>query len=117
MTIADFQDYLIPGLIVGFFAWRFFKFKKTKGLIPEYLKQGAIVIDVRSAAEFKQGNRPGSLNIPLNELNSRAKELDRDKLIILCCASGSRSGLGLGILKKQGFRQVINAGPWTNTLT
>lgn len=117
MNILDFQGYIITIMIIGFFAWRFFKFRKVKLALPKLIESGAIVVDVRSSEEFKQGSRPGSLNIPLNDINARLHELDRNKTIILCCASGSRSGFALAILKQNGFSNVINAGPWPNTLT
>ncbi|MFZ3231496.1 MAG: rhodanese-like domain-containing protein [Pseudobdellovibrio sp.] len=117
MEIKNYQDYLIPLLIIIFFAWRFFKYKKIKSLIPVYLEQGAIVIDVRTPEEFKKGSRPGSLNIPLSEIYSSLSKLDKEKTIILCCASGTRSGMAAGILKKHGFKKILNAGSWMNTLT
>lgn len=117
MNTHDLQTYLIPALIILFFGWRFLKFKKTKSMIPHYLQQGAIIVDVRSAAEFSQGSSPLSINIPLGEIQNRTKDLDKTKPIILCCASGTRSGAAVGILKANGFNTVINAGPWTNTLT
>lgn len=117
MNIDVIQPYLVTVLILSFIVWRVLKFKKVKNKIPEYLKQGALVVDVRSSAEFHQGARPGSINIPLGELDARADELDRSKMIILCCASGSRSGVALGILRKKGFSSVVNAGSWMNTLT
>lgn len=116
MNFQNYENYLFPLALVGFFVWRFLKFKKVKAAIPQLLDQGAIIVDVRSPAEFQQGSRPGSLNIPLDEINSRSKELDKSKTIILCCASGTRSGMAVGILKKNGFAHVINAGPWTNTI-
>jgi rhodanese-related sulfurtransferase len=111
------ESYIVLGVIVLFFAYKFFKFKAIKKKIPELIKGGAVVVDVRSKGEFSGGARPGSLNIPLDTLGSRAKELDKNKTILLCCASGTRSGMAVGILKAQGFKSVINAGPWTNTLT
>ena len=45
---------------------------------------------------------------------SRLKELDKNKPIVVCCASGARSEAALRILKQNGFAEVINAGPWTN---
>jgi phage shock protein E len=116
MTAAEVQNYLIPAAIVLFFVWRFLKFKKTKALLPELLKQGGIIVDVRSADEFSQGRSPLSINIPLNEISRRAQELDKTRPIILCCASGARSGAALGIFKSLGFTTVVNAGPWTNTV-
>ena len=53
----------------------------------------------------------------LEEPKEVAKDLDRSKTIILCCASGTRSAAAMGILKKHGFENLLNAGPWTNTLT
>lgn len=116
MDFQNYQDYLFPALLIGYFAWRFYSGKKVKSKLPELLKNGAIIVDVRSAAEFKQCSNPMSRNIPLGDLNSRYKELDKNKTIILCCASGSRSGMAVGILKAQGFANVMNAGSWTNTL-
>ena len=114
--MQDFQGYLLPAIFVVFFAWRFFKFRIVKKMIPRFLENGGIVVDVRSPGEFSQGSRPGSINIPFNEMNARSKELDSSKPIILCCASGTRSGMAARILKRNGFKNVVNAGPWTNTL-
>jgi phage shock protein E len=116
MNAQELQNYLIPVAIVLFFGWRFFKFKKIKGLIPDYIKQGAVIVDVRSAGEYSQGSSPLSINIPLTEISRRASELDKNKPIILCCASGARSGAAVGILKSLGFKNIVNAGPWSNTL-
>lgn len=117
MNFTDYQTYLIPIVFVAFVVWRRSKFKKVKSDMPQLIQNGAIVVDVRSPGEFKQGCRPGSVNIPLNEIGSRLKEIDKTKTVILCCASGSRSGMAAGILKQNGFSSVINAGPWSNTLT
>jgi rhodanese-related sulfurtransferase len=116
MNFQDYQGYVIAFLGVCFFAWRFWRFKKIKSALPELIKNGATIIDVRSPGEFLQGSRPGSINIPLNDLNQRLKEIDKNKNVILCCASGARSGVATTILKKNGFNNVVNAGPWTNTL-
>ncbi len=115
MNAQNFQSYLIPALIIGFFAWRFLKNRRIQALIPQYLNQGAIIIDVRTKSEFNHAHARDSKNIPLNEIDVRYKELPTDKPILLCCASGARSGVAVGILKKNGFTNVINAGPWTNT--
>ena len=111
------STYLFPLLILGFFGYRFYRFKKIKKDIPELLKNGAILIDVRSKGEFASGHHPQSINIPLDSLNGESAKLDKTKTILLCCASGTRSGMAVGILKKNGFSHVLNAGPWTNTLS
>lgn len=116
MSPEELQKYLIPALIIGFFIWRFTKNKRIKKMMPDYRNQGAIVVDVRSSSEYAMGSSAGSLNIPLDQLGHRLNELDREKTIILCCASGARSGMAAGVLKANGFKNVINAGSWMNTM-
>lgn len=114
MNVDELQKYIFPLLIVIFFVWRFWRFKKVKKLIPGYIDRGAVLIDVRSVAEFNSGSHPLTINMPLTDLHRRLKELDKNKPIVVCCASGARSEAALRILKQNGFTEVINAGPWTN---
>jgi phage shock protein E len=67
---------------------------------------------VRTPAEYTQGHAPGSLNIPLDQLESRLGELKRDKPILVACASGVRSASAKALLERSGFQDVHNAGPW-----
>src|SRR3990167_4498659 len=67
-------------------------------------------------AEFAGGNAPGSVNIPLPALGSRLKEIPSSAPVVLCCASGTRSGMAKMMLKKNGYGQVFNIGKWTNLL-
>jgi phage shock protein E len=75
-----------------------------------------VLVDVRSAAEFASGNAPGSVNIPLQELGTRLKEIPNTVPVVLCCASGTRSGMAKMVLKKNGYQQVYNVGKWRNLL-
>jgi phage shock protein E len=76
-------------------------------------KQGTI-LDVRSEAEFSGGHVKGSLNIPLHELPSRMEEVKSlNEPLILCCASGGRSGQAHLYLKQLGI-DCHNAGSWLN---
>ncbi len=82
--------------------------------ITELLKTGsAAIIDVRTPAEFMGGHVAGSINIPLNELPIRIGELKDKKNIVLCCASGMRSGNAAVFLKQNGI-DCYNGGPWTD---
>lgn len=110
------SDYILPGLLIGFVAWRVLSPQLVRRRLPALLAQGAQVVDVRSAAEFAAGHAPGSVNIPLPEIGQRAAELDRDRPVIVCCASGSRSAIARWRLRSKGFPQVVNAGPWTSML-
>lgn len=74
--------------------------------------QNAKIVDVRTPAEYKSGHIKGSVNIPLNTLSASTKKLKGTEPIVLCCASGMRSGQAVSILKSQGFTQVYNGGSW-----
>ncbi len=90
--------------------------KKLLGLGPkvdyaQLMDNGAVIIDVRSAGEYRGGHIPGSKNIPLQNLSGHIAKLDKKKPIITCCASGMRSGSAKSMLKAKGF-EVYNGGSW-----
>lgn len=78
----------------------------------ELVKQGAVIVDVRTKGEYQSGCIKGSLNIPVQNLRSNLGRLNKDKTIITCCASGMRSGSAKRILKSNGFKEVHNGGGW-----
>jgi len=76
-------------------------------------KKGTVV-DVRTPEEFIGGHVEGSLNIPLQEIGERMEEIKQlETPVILCCASGGRSGMAQEFLSRQGI-VCMNAGPWHN---
>ena len=80
----------------------------------ELVTNGSIIIDVRSASEYKAGHIPGSKNYPLDNIRSKVAELKKlNKPVITVCRSGARSGMAKGILKSAGI-EVYNGGPWTS---
>jgi rhodanese-related sulfurtransferase len=107
-------DYLVPGLVVAFIAWRLLSPVLARRRVPGLLAEGAQIVDVRSSSEFASGHAPGSINIPLPEIGERAGELDRNRPVIVCCASGTRSAIAGLKLRRQGFERVVNAGSWLN---
>lgn len=93
--------------------------KKILGVGPatnyaELMQQSAVILDVRSPAEFKQGHIKGALNMPLNELEKLAFKIKKDSIIITCCASGMRSASAKNILKNSGYEKVYNGGNWSS---
>lgn len=116
MNANILQDYGVAALLLGYFAWRHLRFRGVKKELPELLKRGGVVVDVRTAGEFRAGSSPGSVNIPLGELERALSRLDPGKPVIVCCASGARSAAAGAILKKHGFKFVVNAGSWKNTV-
>ena len=74
-------------------------------------KKGTIV-DVRTPAEFSEGNVSGSINIPLHLITVRLDELKSlNAPLILCCASGGRSAQAHQYLSQSGL-DCHNAGSW-----
>ena len=70
------------------------------------------IVDVRTPSEFMGGNVAGSINIPLQEVTSRLEEIKKlPQPIILCCASGGRSGQATMFLKQNGI-DCMNGGSW-----
>ncbi|HET6846127.1 MAG TPA: rhodanese-like domain-containing protein [Anaerolineales bacterium] len=67
---------------------------------------GAMMLDVRTSAEFEQQHIPGSVLIPLDDLTGRMGELPKDKDIVVVCRSGNRSREGTTILRDAGFQRV-----------
>lgn len=82
--------------------------------LSELLKQqNAVVIDVRTPAEFMGGHVAGSRNIPLQTIPQHVAELKAlNKPIVLCCASGGRSGQATAFLQAQGLKDCYNGGSW-----
>ncbi len=77
------------------------------------VKQGAVVLDVRTKDEYTNGHIRGSVNIPVDQLNNNTSRFsDKNKVIITCCASGNRSGMAKRILASKGYTQVYNGGGW-----
>jgi rhodanese-related sulfurtransferase len=72
-------------------------------------RQDALVLDVREPAEFEKGHVIGARNVPLSQLEGRARELEKHKAkpVIVVCGSGNRSRSALGSLRRLGFQQVF----------
>lgn len=70
------------------------------------------IIDVRTPAEFMGGHVAGSINIPLSDITTKLDEIKKmNQPIILCCASGGRSGQATMFLKQYGIN-CSNGGSW-----
>lgn len=74
---------------------------------------GAGLVDVRTRNEFKAGNAPGSVNLPLQEINSWKEHFKSGDKVVLVCRSGARAMQAKGILSGHGV-EVYNAGAWQN---
>jgi rhodanese-related sulfurtransferase len=105
-------DYLLIGVLVAYIVWRLLGAIRVRRRLPELKREGAQLVDVRSMGEYASGHVPGTLNIPLHEIDARARELDPSRWVVVACASGTRSALAARKLKALGFQKVMNAGSW-----
>lgn len=74
------------------------------------LNQGALMLDVRTAAEFDSGHVIDARHVPQDQLAQSAETLKkyREKVVIACCESGMRSGAAARVLRTQGYTKVVN---------
>jgi rhodanese-related sulfurtransferase len=80
--------------------------------LENIIKNGALIVDVRTPEEFKEGHIEGSLNVPLDEIPNAVAWMQKDVPTVLVCASGNRSAQAVMILKANGFLKVYNGGAW-----
>jgi rhodanese-related sulfurtransferase len=80
----------------------------------EKLKNGALVIDVRSLGEFTSGHLAKAINIPLDEIETALPKRVKDKnqVLLLHCASGMRSGVAKNKLNDMGYTNAFNLGSY-----
>jgi len=80
--------------------------------VKDFMEKGAVIIDVRTVGEFREGHIKNSKNIPLDNIFSKVNEIKRlEKPVIVCCRSGMRSAQAASILKNNGI-DVMNGGGW-----
>lgn len=79
-------------------------------LVRARIASGAKIVDVRTPGEFSGGAYPGAVNIPLQVLSGRLREIPKDRPVVLYCASGMRSASAARVLRRAGYAEVVNAG-------
>lgn len=82
----------------------------TYDKLIEKVKEGAILIDVRTKQEFLEGHLDGAILIPYYEIGFKIGGivLDKDKTIILYCKNGGRSVRAYKVLSKLGYSNIYN---------
>ena len=109
-------DRVVGYLDGGMFNWT------TKGLPTGHVSQLSIkefhhmitgkkpmtVVDVRAPREFEMNHIKGAVSLPVQDLRTRYKKLNKKKPIALLCSTGHRSSLGASLLKQKGFTHLFN---------
>ena len=112
------MNWLLPALIalvvVGFFILR------PRGSLSveearRHLKEGALLVDVRTVGEFQAGSAPGAVNVPLSELPDGIAKYapDKNRVLLLHCQSGGRSAIAAMKLRSAGYTRVFNVGSFS----
>jgi phage shock protein E len=79
-------------------------------------EEGAVLLDVRTPEEFAEGHVEGAVNIPHDQIDAQAAEIDalqggdKGKPIVVYCRSGKRAGVAKQSLIDGGRTQVTNLG-------
>ena len=95
---------------MGFF--HFFRQPDINQGVKEYQTvPGAVLLDVRTPQEYREGHIPGSRNVPLQTIDKVAAVVDnKDKALFVYCYSGARSNQAAGMLQRMGYSNVTNIG-------
>ncbi len=86
----------------------------SKDAAAEYIKHGAVIVDVRSPGEYSRGHLSQALNMPVEEVASLlpGKITDKNRVILIHCQSGMRSKKAILSLTGIGYKQVFNLGSY-----
>ena len=90
----------------------FFKHPDINQGVQEYKNAaGAVLLDVRTPQEYREGHIPGSQNVPLQQLD-KVEEVteNKDAVLYVYCRSGARSRQAVSLLQAMGYTNVRNIG-------
>ena len=93
----------------------FFGFLKqhdiNKGVLEYRNTNGAVLLDVRTPQEYREGHIPGSKNVPLQQLDKISSVAgNQNTPLFVYCHSGARSRQAAALLQRMGYRNVNNIG-------
>ncbi|TZF98551.1 rhodanese-like domain-containing protein (plasmid) [Chryseobacterium panacisoli] len=100
--------------ITVYIVYKIYRLQTLDNGLPELMKKGAVILDVRTEKEYKTGHIEGSINISLGTIRERYIELDPEKTYITVCSHGLRSVKAENILKERGFKHIYNGGAWSD---
>lgn len=83
--------------------------------VPALLQSGALLIDVRSPAEFNARHLPTAINIPLDTIETALprRVQEKSRVLLLHCQSGVRSGVASKKLRHLGYAKAYNLGSYS----
>ena len=83
----------------------------NKGIMEYRDAKGAILLDVRTPQEYREGHIPGSKNVPLQTIDKISSVADNENIpLFVYCYSGARSRQAVAMLQHMGYNNVQNIG-------
>lgn len=80
--------------------------QEARDLIED--KPELVILDVRTVSEFEEGHIENAINIPVDELENRLNELNKEDDLLVYCRTGNRSGTAVKILADAGYTKVYH---------
>ena len=104
---------IAAALVVAVVVWQAMKRGRVAPAeAVQLVKQGAVLVDVRSPAEYALGHVTGALNLTIDQLRTSPHAIGaRDGMVIVYCRSGARSAVAARLLRAAGFAHVYDLGP------
>lgn len=92
--------------------FNFFRTADINAGVAEYkTTNGAVLLDVRTAEEYRDGHINGSVNLPLDRISFIENTIkDKSTPLYVHCYSGSRSEQAVSYLAQMGYTNAINIG-------
>lgn len=85
--------------------------------IKEVIRNGAVIIDVRTVHEYDQGRIKGSINIPTDRLAASVERIRQfKKPVVFCGRYGAESSAAVRFMKKNGLTEMYDGGNWERLL-
>lgn len=112
MSSVAFKIALLVVVVAAVAGWWWLRAGTTPGSDARTLvKDGALLVDVRTPDEYSAGHIEGAVNIPVGAVEARLNEFgDKQGSIVLYCRSGARSAKAKALLESKGFTRVVNLG-------
>jgi phage shock protein E len=112
MNLPNWLPLLIIGLVVVILLGLRFRGSVSAAEAQRHLREGALLVDVRTPAEFAADGVPGAVNIPLADLPAGITRHapDQQRVLLVHCQSGGRSAVAAMKLRSAGYARVFNLG-------
>lgn len=83
----------------------------NQGLKEYHETKSAVLLDVRTPPEYREGHIPGSKNIPLQQISRiSGADIEKERPLFVYCHSGARSRQAVSTLQRMGYQNVKNIG-------